>query len=247
MKRAWRLLAYLFSWALFAGGALALVVACVPASLWPAGPGRARAVRRTIRGLFRIWVCWLDRAGLVRIRWVGFDAGPLPRPAVYVANHPGLLDATFLLSRLPDPVCLVKPAVLRNPLLGLPARLAGYVSTEGGVDSVRGLADQLLAGNSVLIFPEGTRTRAGCALNALKPGFALIARRAHCPVEVLALRGEHDLFGPGQGPWPPPRFPSRWRIERAGAVASEAVADGAAASRCVEQLWLRRGEDIVWA
>lgn len=247
MTRAWQLLAYAFSWVLFAAGAAALTAACVPLSLQPADPHRARRVRRLIRGLFRVWVGWLERTGLVRIAWGDFAAGALPHPAVYVANHPGLLDATFLLSRLPDAVCLVKPAVLRNPILGLSARLAGYVSTDGGVDSIRGLSDQLLAGASVLIFPEGTRTRAGRALNALKPGFALIARRSHSPVEILILRGEHDLLAHGQGAWPPPRFPSRWRIERAGRFSADELKEGVAAVRRLQEVWLARLSDPLWA
>jgi len=53
-------------------------------------------------------------------------------PAVYVANHPGLLDATFILARLPDTICIFKPALIRNPAMGPAAIMAEYASGESG-------------------------------------------------------------------------------------------------------------------
>ncbi|HEY3757263.1 MAG TPA: lysophospholipid acyltransferase family protein [Opitutaceae bacterium] len=235
--RAWYFLAYACSWLLFAAGAVALTLVCIPWSLFPASHRRARHVRAVIRGLFRIWVAWLEGTGLVRINWDNFAGDALPRPAVYVANHPGLLDATFLLARLPDAVCLVKPAVLRNPLLGLSARMAGYASTEGGVDSIREMAQRLNQGCAVLIFPEGTRTRSGRTLNALKPGFSLVARRGRCHVEIVTLRGEHDLLAHGQGVWPLPHFPNRWRIKRAGQVGTDELDAGMDVRQRLEEVW----------
>ena len=63
-------------------------------------------------------------------------------------------------------------------------------------------ADQVAAtGNSLLVFPEGTRTVPGRKLNPLKPGFALIASRARAPVRVIIVRSPPDLVPKGWSWW----------------------------------------------
>lgn len=204
--------AYFISWPVFAAGACLLALACAPLQLLPPTAARERRLRAVIRTLFRAWVWWLRVTGLIRFEWSGMEAEHLPRSAVYIANHPGLLDATFLLARLPDPICFVKPAIMHNPLLGAAARVAGYSTGEGGVDMIRDLAGRLAAGQSVLIFPEGTRTRRGHALNSFKPGFALIAIRAGVPVQPLFIAASRDLLPYGRPWWRPPDFPCECRI-----------------------------------
>jgi len=176
---------------------------------FPRRPGRAAAVRRVIRGLFQAWVKWLHATRLIAVVWHGPGAEALPAPAVYIANHPSLLDATFLLARLPDALCIFKPKLGRNPFLAPAAILAGYVSGDTGVDLIRELAPQVAAGRTVLLFPEGTRTDPNALLNPFKPGFAFIARRADAPIQILAIRASRDLCPRGASWWRLPRFPTQ--------------------------------------
>ena len=50
---------------------------------------------------------------------------------VLAANHPALIDITCLLARVPEAVCIFKPAIRRNPVLGAAARRAGYLASDG--------------------------------------------------------------------------------------------------------------------
>src|SRR4029434_10956886 len=136
-------------------------------------------------------------ARVICVRCHGFKPEAMAGPAVYIANHPGLLDATFILSRLTDAICIFKPAIMRNPVLGPAALMGGYASGDNGVDLIRDVAARVAAGRSLLIFPEGTRTVSGKTLNPLKPGFALIASRAHAPVRVIVVRAPRDLVPKG--------------------------------------------------
>src|SRR5688572_31053011 len=180
--------ANIVSWALFAAVGLSLnfVSALL---LLSRDPNRHRpAVRSAIRRLFVAWCAWLHATRLIYVRFHGFTPDAVSGPAVYIANHPGLLDATFILSRLPDAICIFKPEIMRNPVLGPAALMGGYASGNNGVDLIRDVAARVADGRSVLIFPEGTRTVAGAQLNPLRPGFALIATRARAPVRIIIVR-----------------------------------------------------------
>ena len=200
--------ANIVSWALFAAVGLALNLVSAVLLLSRHRARHAPAVRAAMRRLFSAWCAWLHFTRLIYVRFHGFTPDALAGPAVYVANHPGLLDATFILARLPDTICIFKPEIMRNPVLGPAARMAGYVAGESGVDLIRDVASRVSGGNSLLIFPEGTRTVPGRMLNPLKPGFALIATRARVPVRIIVVRAPRDLVPKGWSWWRAPQFPS---------------------------------------
>jgi 1-acyl-sn-glycerol-3-phosphate acyltransferase len=209
--RAYFIFAYFFSWLLFGLVGLALNFVSVLLLILPCRARFSPTVRSSIRWLFASWLKWLHACRLFRFDWRGFDS-PLPAGVVYVANHPSLVDATFLLARLPDTVCIFKPALLRNPAIGPAARMAGYVAGNTGIDLIRDAADAVMAGRSLLIFPEGTRTTIGAGLNPFKPGFALIAARAAAPIQPIIIRTPHDLCPRGRPWWHVPEFPARVEI-----------------------------------
>jgi len=204
--------AYYLSYLWFGLGGLLLNVVCAALLVIP---GRVRfggRVRATIRWMFSWWLKWMHASGVVRVRWHGFDQVTLSLGTVYVANHPTLVDAPFLLAALPDAICIFKPALLRNPFIAPAAILAGYAAGDKGVDLIREAAERVAAGRTLLIFPEGTRTTPGTALNPLKPGFALIAQRAHAPIRLISVRASPHLVPRGRPWWKPPVLPGSMDI-----------------------------------
>lgn len=195
--------AYYGSWLWFALFGVMLNILSLPLLLRPGDRGGGPIVRGAIRALFRLWLGWFRLSRCLRVTWRGFEA-PLTPGTLYIANHPTLLDATFLLARLPDPICIFKPSLRRSPAIGVAARAAGYVTEESGVDLIRETAERVAAGRSLLIFPEGTRTQPGTTLGPLKSGFALIAERARAPVQLIVIRASPDLVPRGQPWWRPP-------------------------------------------
>lgn len=201
--------AYLLSWVVFAVVGLGLNIVTALMLLLPGRRRHAARVRGWMRWLFSGWCAWLHATRLVYVRFNGFTPDALSGPAVYVANHPGLMDATFVLARLPDAICIFKPAIMRNPFLAPAAIMAGYVKGDTGVDLIRDVAARVTDGSSLLIFPEGTRTVPHRTLNPLKPGFALIATRARVGVRVIVIRAPRDLLPKGWPWWRAPRFPAQ--------------------------------------
>ncbi len=200
LRPLWLPVAYYLSWIWFGLGGLALNIACMPLLLLPRSERRGRRVRAVTRSMFNFWKQWLHFSNVIRITWNGFDR-PLPSGVIYAANHPGIMDAPLLLSGLPDTVCIMKPALLRNPFIAPTALACGYVSAgDNGVELLRNAVDRINAGQSLLIFPEGTRTATGSRLNPLKPGFAVIARRSGRPVQLIYVRASPHL-GSKSLPW----------------------------------------------
>ena len=210
--RIYYVVMYFVSLSLFGAFGLALNAVCAVLVLLPRRPARSAAVREAIRRLFEKWAAWMHAAGLVHVTWHGPEPAAWPKPAVFVANHPSLIDATLLLARLPDAICIFKPALRRNPCLAPAAIMAGYVSGDAGIDLIHLAASQLSAGHNLLIFPEGTRTSTGLAFNPLKPGFAVIARHARVPVQVLVVRVDKEVLPRGQPWWRAPRLPAQFDI-----------------------------------
>jgi 1-acyl-sn-glycerol-3-phosphate acyltransferase len=171
--------------------------------LVPARRALAPKVRATIRWMFAWWVKWFHASGVLKITWEGFDE-PLDAGTIYIANHPTLIDAPVLLAQLPNAICIFKSALIYNPFVAPAAIMAGYASGDTGVDLIRAAAEKVASGCSLLIFPEGTRTTPGHALDPLKPGFALIAQRAQAPIRVITLRASRGLVPRGQRWWRPP-------------------------------------------
>ena len=76
-----------------------------------------------------------------------------------IANHPSLIDVVFLLSFIPDTNCIVRESLLRNPFTRGPIKTAGYIGNNDSELLLTHCVNSLKAGDSLIIFPEGTRTK----------------------------------------------------------------------------------------
>ncbi|MFA5262813.1 MAG: lysophospholipid acyltransferase family protein [Opitutaceae bacterium] len=212
MIRAWYIFLYYMSWVWFAVFGLVLNLGCLLLLAYPNRAHRASLVRAIIRRLFGWWLFWFRLSGVVRVTWMGFD-GRLPDDAIYVANHPSLVDATVLLAKIPDAFCIMKSRLMRNPAIGLAANMAGDVPGDIFLDLVHRSEKMLSSGSSLLVFPEGTRTGSGEVLSPLRPGFALVAERAKASVQVILIRASEGFVPRGRAWWlPPTQLPASLEI-----------------------------------
>jgi 1-acyl-sn-glycerol-3-phosphate acyltransferase len=206
---AFNLLSFLFAWL-------------------PAGERTERRFQRMIRPQVAAFFRCLAALRLLRIEYRGWERLD-PAAGVIVANHPGLLDAFYLLARVPRAFCVFKPAIRRNPLLGAAARRAGYLASDSGVELVRRAVERIGRGATLVIFPEGTRTAADGTVGRLRPGFAAIARHAGVRVQLLRITTDRKLFAKGEPWWRLPSLPVNVTVEvgpsldAAGAASTDAL------------------------
>lgn len=91
---------------------------------------------------------------------------------------------------LPEMDCLVKASLRHNFFLKHVIRAADYMSNDGSLETLEEITRRLEAGENILIFPEGTRTRAGVPMK-LKRGVAHAALRTGCRLAVVHIRSSH--------------------------------------------------------
>ncbi len=182
------------------------------AALYPLLPRRIGAPlgQYVIMAGFRGFVGLMRLTGLFRCDLAALDALRGEPGLVIAPNHPSLLDAVLVISRLPRVVCIMKPAIWDNPFLGGGARLASYIRSDKPLALVRRAAAELRAGHQLLVFPEGTRTTRP-PVNAFKGGFALIARGAGAPIQTVFIETNSPFLGKGWRFFSMPRFPLVFR------------------------------------
>jgi 1-acyl-sn-glycerol-3-phosphate acyltransferase len=137
---------------------------------------------------------WLA-LGLSGIRYKVAGREHLPSgPAVFCANHESNVDPPVLFRALhPQLHILYKAELHKIPIMGTVFDVGGFVAVERdnrerSLASIERGAQSLKAGNSFLIFPEGTRSPGGELLPFKKGGF-IMAIRAQVPIVPVAVRG----------------------------------------------------------
>ena len=124
-------------------------------------------------------------------------AGPRPpkaMPVVFCSNHESNVDPPVLFQALhPQLHVLYKAELHKFPLMGTVLDVGGFVPVDRldrrqSFDSLAQGAASLRAGNSFLIFPEGTRSRSGDLLPFKKGGF-IMAIQAQVPIVPVAISG----------------------------------------------------------
>jgi 1-acyl-sn-glycerol-3-phosphate acyltransferase len=199
-------------WGIF-GGILTLI--CGPLYLLLPQKIGERLGRYFLHQLFRKFVVLLRWSDLVRSDLTALDRfATIDHPFIAAPNHTSLWDAVFLIARLPHAVCVMKKAILINPLLGGGARLAGYLANDQMTRLVRTATASLKNGGQLLLFPEGTRTHQDERwINPLKGGCAIIAVRAQVPVYPVFIRSNTRFLQKGWPLWRRPIFPIDLRID----------------------------------
>ena len=130
----------------------------------------------------------------IRYRVAPAQPLPLDRAAVYCANHQSNVDPPLLFHALhPRMHIFYKAEINAIPVLARAFRMGGFIpvdrhNKEAAMRSIDAGAASIRAGNSFLIFPEGTRSRTDEMLPFKKGGF-IMAIKAQAPIVPVAIQG----------------------------------------------------------
>ena len=156
------------------------------------------------RVIHRFAGCWGKVALLtcgVKVRVEGLEHVTGKGPYVFMSNHQGSFDIFSLMAHLPFQFkWLAKKEIFSIPILGWAMAAAGYISidregTRETVEAMNKAARKIHDGMSVVIFPEGSRSRDG-SIQPFKNGGFSLAIKAKAPVVPMAISGSREVMPP---------------------------------------------------
>jgi len=187
LNKLWRIFATGLSFTVFGLGGIILPTISIPL-LYLLPGGERRRERRT-----KLLIHYAFRSFLEMMKFLGImtyhveDIEKLNRPGqLILANHPTLIDIVFLIAFIRQADCVVRSGLVKNPFTRGPIRAANYIANDSSEAVMALAAKSLERGNSLIIFPEGTRTTQGQRLN-MQRGAANIALRCQHPIVPVIL------------------------------------------------------------
>lgn len=156
-------------------------------------------IERVAHGWSRLWLL----AAGVELTVSGTEHVSPDRSYVVVANHASNLDIMACFLALPVPIrFLAKKELFRVPILAPAMRAIGIVEVDRQArvavhEQINSQARKLVAtGRSVIVYPEGTRSRHG-RLGPFKKGAFTMAVSAGLPVLPVTIVGSGEAWPAG--------------------------------------------------
>lgn len=146
----------------------------------------------------RVWSLGSLWAARIKVEVNGLEMVPTEGPVIYMGNHQGNFDILALTRAIPRLFSWVaKEELFRVPVFGAAMRRAGYIPLDRSdgrkaLKSMNQAAQRIASGASVVIFPEGTRTKDG-ALLPFKRGAFMLAARAGVPIVPFTINGSRAI------------------------------------------------------
>jgi len=132
----------------------------------------------------------------------GLEHIPRDRPVIYASNHSSMFDIWALFATLPGSVRFVaKRELFRIPILGRAMLAVGHVpidrtARKRAFQAYDEAARMIRGGTSVVVFPEGTRSRTGELLPFKNAPFGL-AIAAQVPIVPVYVHHTFEILPKG--------------------------------------------------
>jgi 1-acyl-sn-glycerol-3-phosphate acyltransferase len=149
----------------------------------------------------RSWVRWILATCSVRVDASGVEKLDVSRPYVVMANHQSVFDTAAIVATLPCSFRFVaKRELTWIPFFGWALAAGGHViidraDRESSVRSLARAAERVRGGQTVVIFPEGTRGATG-ELGEFKSGGFHLALAAQVPILPVSVSGSSRITPP---------------------------------------------------
>jgi len=146
-----------------------------------------------------IWAKSILFVGRIQVTLRGRSNIDPSKSYVYMSNHQSNFDIPVLLSHLNVQFrWLAKAELFKIPLFGVAMKRAGYISIDrtnrvSAINSLNRAAEVIRNGVSVMIFPEGTRSRDG-RIRPFKKGGFILAIDSGAAIVPVVLHGTRHIM-----------------------------------------------------
>lgn len=121
---------------------------------------------------------------------------------IFIANHSSLFDIPVLQASIENDFRIIyKKELEKIPVFGYGLKKSPYIGIvredpRKSMQSLELAIESVQKGSSVLVFPEGTRTKDG-GPSEPKRGAFIIAAKSHKPIVPVAIKGTYEILSNG--------------------------------------------------
>lgn len=150
-------------------------------------------VARTVFSPGLLWI-----AG-IKLEVNGKENVPLDRPIIFIANHCSHLDIGTLCRSLPVNLHFIgKKELAWVPIVGWYMWVAGHIfidrsNKKKAIKSLEVASQKIKSGKSVVMYPEGTRSKNG-KLGNFKKGAFHLAMQSGVPIVPVSIKGTYNVW-----------------------------------------------------
>jgi 1-acyl-sn-glycerol-3-phosphate acyltransferase len=149
----------------------------------------------------RWWSRSVMWAGGIEVRVHGLENNNGTEPRIFASNHVSWFDVAGLAKVLPRHKFVAKAELFKVPIFGRAMRAAGMVEIQrenrkAAFGAYEVAAERIRHGNSVVVFPEGTRGY-DYRLRPFKKGPFVLAIAAGVPVVPIIVHGTIEILPKG--------------------------------------------------
>ena len=120
------------------------------------------------------------------------------KSSIVIANHASFLDILAVGMLNPKSIFLTNDWVINSPLFGKILQLTGSYSISKGIDTgIDELEENIKLGYSIIVFPEGTRSKSN-KINRFKKGAFFIAEKLNVDILPILIHGNHEILPKGK-------------------------------------------------
>jgi 1-acyl-sn-glycerol-3-phosphate acyltransferase len=185
----WRVIATGICFMLFGIGGLVLSLFVFPLQRIVIKDLKAQKqiARKTVHYTFKFFIAFMQFVGIFNFNLQQAQQLKSLNGHLVLANHPSLIDVVVLISIIPNADCVVKTHLFKNVFLKGVVSNTGYISNADPAGLLDDCEASLKAGNNLIIFPQGTRSKPDENLK-FQRGAANIAIRCQAQVTSVLLK-----------------------------------------------------------
>jgi 1-acyl-sn-glycerol-3-phosphate acyltransferase len=152
-----------------------------------------------IHSIASFWCAIILKLAGVEVEVRGLHNVPSKGPVVFASNHQGIFDIPVLQAMIPIGFRWVaKESLFKIPVIGWTMGFAGYIainreSATRAFKSMEAAAEKIRSGTSVLVFPEGTRSKEAGVL-PFKRGVFALATKSMAPLVPISIDGTRHIM-----------------------------------------------------